>query len=69
VTTATAGPAPAGWLLGPLQALVDDPAVTDVLVNGAHGVWVDRGAGLVRGSAELDRRVREGDRRLLHASD
>ncbi len=33
---------------GPLQALVDDPRVTDVLVNGALGVWVDRGGGLRR---------------------
>ena len=29
-----------------LQPLLDDPAVTDVLVNGAGGVWVDRGRGL-----------------------
>ena len=33
--------------LGPLQALVDDPEVTDVLVNGVGTVWVDRGAGPV----------------------
>jgi pilus assembly protein CpaF len=32
---------------GPLTPLLTDPAVTDVLVNGAE-VWVDRGAGLVR---------------------
>lgn len=31
---------------GPLQALLDQPGVTDVLVNGAHAVWVDRGHGL-----------------------
>lgn len=31
-----------------LQPLLDDPSVTDVLVNGDRGVWVDRGAGLVR---------------------
>jgi pilus assembly protein CpaF len=42
-----------GWLLGPLQPFVDDPAVTDVLVNGADGVWVDRGAGPERVSVEL----------------
>ena len=29
-----------------LQPLLDDPAVTDVLVNGGGGVWVDRGDGL-----------------------
>lgn len=37
--------------LGPLADLVADPAVTDVLVNGPHGVWVDRGAGLSRCAA------------------
>ncbi|MFC4553714.1 TadA family conjugal transfer-associated ATPase [Georgenia faecalis] len=31
-----------------LQPLLEDPAVTDVLVNGAAGTWVDRGAGLER---------------------
>lgn len=34
--------------LGPLDALVRDPAVSDVLVNSPDEVWVDRGAGLVR---------------------
>jgi len=42
------------WLLGPLQPLVDDPTVTDVLVNGAGGgVWADRGAGPERVAVEL----------------
>ncbi len=31
---------------GPLDPLLRDPAVTDVLVNGDRGVWVDRGDGL-----------------------
>lgn len=31
---------------GPLEPLLADPAVTDVLVNGLQGVWVDRGEGL-----------------------
>lgn len=31
--------------LGPLAIHLDDPAVTDILVNGSSGVWVDRGAG------------------------
>ncbi|MCK0113127.1 TadA family conjugal transfer-associated ATPase [Ornithinimicrobium sp. F0845] len=31
---------------GPLEPLLADPAVTDVLVNGVDGVWVDRGEGL-----------------------
>jgi pilus assembly protein CpaF len=33
---------------GPLQAFLDAPDVTDVLVNGPGDVWVDRGAGLER---------------------
>lgn len=33
---------------GPLQPLVEDPDVTDILVNGTRGVWVDRGDGVVR---------------------
>jgi pilus assembly protein CpaF len=37
--------------LGPLQAWVDQPDVTDVLVSEGGRVWVDRGAGLV----EVDR--------------
>jgi len=36
---------------GPLQPFVDDPTVTDVLVNGPRSVWVDRGAGLERTDA------------------
>lgn len=33
---------------GPLEPLLADPDVTDVLVNGDRGVWVDRGEGLER---------------------
>lgn len=33
---------------GPLGALMADPAVTDIVVNGPEQVWVDRGAGMVR---------------------
>lgn len=32
---------------GPLEPLLADPEVTDILVNGLEGVWVDRGEGLV----------------------
>lgn len=32
--------------VGPLQPLLEDPAVTDVLVNGPQEVWIDRGDGL-----------------------
>ncbi|WP_460885725.1 TadA family conjugal transfer-associated ATPase [Promicromonospora xylanilytica] len=38
---------------GPLQALLDAPDVTDVLVNGPADVWVDRGAGLERAPVRL----------------
>ncbi|WP_081998196.1 TadA family conjugal transfer-associated ATPase [Sinomonas humi] len=34
--------------LGPLQNLVKDRAVTDILVNGPEDVWLDRGRGLER---------------------
>ena len=34
--------------LGPLTDLMDDPDLTDVLVNAPDEVWVDRGAGLDR---------------------
>ncbi len=34
--------------LGPLAEFVADPDVTDVLVTGGAGVWVDRGAGAAR---------------------
>jgi pilus assembly protein CpaF len=40
---------------GPLAGYLADPEVTDVFVNGAHDVWVDRGAGPVRhGAPGLD---------------
>lgn len=39
--------------LGPLAPLVEDDRVTDVLVNGTAGVWVDRGDGLQRVVVEL----------------
>ena len=32
--------------LGPLQALLDDPTVDEVMVNGADRVWVERGGRL-----------------------
>src|SRR6476660_10204079 len=33
---------------GPLEALLREPGITDVLVNGPDDVWIDRGGGLVR---------------------
>lgn len=38
---------------GPLEALLADSDVTDVLVNGAGGVWVDRGHGVERVRLDL----------------
>lgn len=40
--------------LGPLQGLVDDPRVTDILVNGGGRIWLDRGHGLVDAGFTLD---------------
>ncbi len=54
---------------GPLQALLDDPETTDVLVNGPRDVWVERGGGLVRADVDLgtDAQVRELAVRLAAA--
>ncbi|MEO6987177.1 MAG: ATPase, T2SS/T4P/T4SS family [Aquihabitans sp.] len=41
--------------LGPLDALLADEAVTDVLVNGPGPVWVERHGRLERTGIELDR--------------
>jgi pilus assembly protein CpaF len=41
------------WGLGPLQPLLADPNVTDVLVNAPDEVWVDRGSGLTRAACDL----------------
>jgi len=38
---------------GPLQALLEQPGVTDVLVNGPDSVWVDRGSGLVQANVQF----------------
>jgi len=55
---------------GPLQPLLDDPAVTDVLVNGPRQVWVDSGAGLRQVEVDLgqERDVRALAVRLAAAS-
>ena len=50
---------------GALARYLADPDVTDVFVNGAHEVWVDRGAGPQRQSAaELDEAAPCVDARL-----
>ncbi|BDZ56570.1 hypothetical protein GCM10025872_02270 [Barrientosiimonas endolithica] len=38
---------------GPLEELLQGPGVTDVLVNGTDGVFVDTGEGLVRTDLDL----------------
>ncbi|HEV7656139.1 MAG TPA: TadA family conjugal transfer-associated ATPase [Mycobacteriales bacterium] len=38
---------------GPLQPLLQQPGVTDVLVNAPDSVWVDRGAGLQRSAVRF----------------
>ncbi|HEY0187399.1 MAG TPA: TadA family conjugal transfer-associated ATPase [Cellulomonas sp.] len=38
---------------GPLQQLLDDPQVTDVLVNGPNDVWVERDGRLARVGIDL----------------
>jgi pilus assembly protein CpaF len=51
---------------GPLEPLLRDPSVTDVLVNAPDEVWVDRGAGLERAGVRFpdDRAVRRLAQRL-----
>lgn len=39
--------------LGPLAPLLANSAVTDLMVNGDAGVWVDRGEGVERGRVQL----------------
>jgi pilus assembly protein CpaF len=42
--------------LGPLQSLLDDPEVTDVLANGPGEVWVERRGVLERSGVVVDRK-------------
>ncbi|MBC3842949.1 TadA family conjugal transfer-associated ATPase [Streptacidiphilus sp. 4-A2] len=56
---------------GPLDTLLADPAVTDVLVNGPDEVWVDRGGGLERATGvrfEDQQAVRRLAQRLATAA-
>jgi len=52
---------------GPLEALLSDPRVTDVLVNAPGEVWVDRGNGLERAAVVFadDAAVRRLAQRLV----
>jgi pilus assembly protein CpaF len=47
--------------LGPLEPLIDDPAINDILVNGHASVWVDRDGKLVETSIRF-----KDDNHLLH---
>jgi pilus assembly protein CpaF len=40
--------------LGPLQSLVSDPGITEVMVNGEGGVWVERSGAIERCAISLD---------------
>jgi pilus assembly protein CpaF len=55
---------------GPLEALLQDPRVTDVLVNAPGEVWVDRGDGLERAAVAFtdDAAVRRLAQRLVSAA-
>ncbi len=48
--------------LGPLEPLLADVRVTDILVNGGGEVWVDRGEGVVRAACRVE--GESGTRRL-----
>ncbi|MGH8960846.1 MAG: TadA family conjugal transfer-associated ATPase [Jatrophihabitantaceae bacterium] len=55
---------------GPLEALLELPGVTDVLVTAPDAVWVDRGAGIERTSVRFadEAAVRRLAQRLMAAS-
>ncbi|MFF4774626.1 TadA family conjugal transfer-associated ATPase [Microtetraspora fusca] len=55
---------------GPLEGLLAEPDVTDVLVNGAREVWIDDGRGLRRTSVTFsgDEEVRRLAQRLAAAA-
>jgi pilus assembly protein CpaF len=42
--------------LGPLETILADPAVTEVMINGAGPVWVERGGRIERTATQLARR-------------
>ena len=54
---------------GPLQVLLQQPDITDVLVNGPNAVWIDRGQGLQRTAVSFasDDEVRRLAQRLASA--
>src|SRR5204862_8163840 len=50
--------------LGPLEPLLQDPTITDILVNGAKEVYVERG-----GQLEETRIMFKDDAHLMHIID
>lgn len=54
VERAVAGVQARTWGLGPLEDLLADPAVTDVMVNGRGPVWVERAGELVATGIVMD---------------
>lgn len=40
--------------MGPLQPLMEDPGITDILVNGPANIWVDRNGYLERSTVHFD---------------
>lgn len=52
---------------GPLFALMNDESVTEILVNGPHEIWVERGSRLARWPGEFsgEESLRRYARRLL----
>ncbi len=55
---------------GPLEALLREPHVTDVLVNGPDSVWIDRGSGLEPAAVRFrdEQAVRQLAQRLAAAA-
>ncbi len=50
--------------LGPIQDFIDDPTVTEIMVNGADGVWVERAGVLAHTGRSF-----ESDEQLLRVVD
>ena len=53
--------------LGPIQVLLDDPSVSEIMVNGPEQIWVERGGKLVETDAKFrdDEHVMEIIQRII----